>query len=75
MALEKPQILAATVDVMEEDQSSSDTTPSKEDKCRTCGHLWPVIFCTFMVMGGRRSARKGALADEDTEMKDVTNTK
>ena len=38
MALEKPQILAATVDVMEEDQSSSDTTPSKEDKCRICGH-------------------------------------
>ena len=24
--------------------------------------------------GGRRSARKGAPADEDTEMKDVTNT-
>ena len=27
-----------------------------------------------MVMGGRRSARKGAPVDEDTEMKDVTNT-
>ena len=25
-----------------------------------------------MAMGGMRSARKGALADEDTEMKDVT---
>ena len=37
-------------------------------------HLWPVIFCTFMAIGGMRSARKGALADEDTEMKDVTNT-
>ena len=47
------------IDVTEEDQSSSDMTPSKEDKCGTCGDLWPVIFCTFMVMGGRRSARKG----------------
>ena len=32
-------------------------------------HLWPVIFCTSMAIGGMRSA------DEDTEMKDVTNTK
>ena len=37
MALEKPQVLAPTVDVMEEEHSSSDAAPSEEDKCGNCG--------------------------------------